>query len=157
MHAANQRARTRSGPRPRGRLRHLWIAAVGTALATACALVLVPLTDASAAPSTNAESAGSLPACPFWDASVTPPARTVTPWVPPGQTASAVNFTSRPAAPTLTGTLANGEITPTPPASWPAGRFDIVYVFIRATRSDGWTFSQIPQMLLAGDSSSPIS
>ena len=112
MHAWNQRARTRSGPRPRGRP-HLWIAAVGTALATACALVLVPLTDASAAPSPRAESASSLPACPFWDASVTPPARTVTPWVPPGQTASAVNFTSRPAAPTLTGTLANGEVTVT--------------------------------------------
>jgi len=50
-----------------------------------------------------------------------------------------------------------GQITPTPPKSWPAGRFDIVYVFTRATRGHGWAFAQIPQMLLAGDSSSPIS
>lgn len=50
-----------------------------------------------------------------------------------------------------------GQITPTPPASWPGGRYDIVYVFTRAPRGHGWTFTQIPQMLLAGDSSSPIS
>jgi 3D (Asp-Asp-Asp) domain-containing protein len=116
MHAAKRRARTRSGTAGR-RVSplHLWISSVGLALAAVCALVLAPLATASAAPASvsapGAEAASSLPACPFWDSSVTPPARTVTPWVPPLQTASAVNFTSRPAAPTITGTLANGAVT----------------------------------------------
>jgi 3D (Asp-Asp-Asp) domain-containing protein len=95
---------------------HLWISSVGLALAAVCALVLAPLASASAAVPTvasapRAEAASSLPACPFWASGITPPARTVTPWVPPLQTASAVDFSSRPAAPTLTGTLANGEVT----------------------------------------------
>jgi 3D (Asp-Asp-Asp) domain-containing protein len=116
MHAAKRRARTRPGPAGR-RVSplHLWISSVGLALAAVCALVLAPLASASAAPvivsAPGAESASSLPACPFWDSGVTPLARTVSPWVPPLQTASAVNFTSRPAAPALTGTLANGEVT----------------------------------------------
>jgi hypothetical protein len=30
-------------------------------------------------------------------------------------------------------------------------------VFTRAADGEGWTFTQVPQMLLAGDSSDPIS
>ena len=104
-------------PRPAGRRpspRYLWIAAIGTALISLCALVLAPLADAAPAASFSSirsEAATALPECPFWDASVTPPARSVTPWVAPSQTAGAVNFSTRPAAPTLTGTLANGSVT----------------------------------------------
>ena len=112
--AKNHRARIRSGPRTAARARY-WLAAVATALVAVCALVLAPLSTASAAPadSARAESASSLPACPFWDSSVTPPARTVSPWIPPLQTASAVDFSSRAAAPTLTGVLSNGSVTVT--------------------------------------------
>jgi hypothetical protein len=41
------------------------------------------------------------------------------------------------------------------PAKWPGGRFDMVWVL---DSSDGtnWTFSQVPQMLLQGDSGQPI-
>ena len=43
---------------------------------------------------------------------------------------------------------------PTVPKKWPDHRFDIVWVL----DADGanWKFSQIPQLLLAGDSSKPI-
>ncbi|WP_228554415.1 hypothetical protein [Catenulispora pinisilvae] len=49
-----------------------------------------------------------------------------------------------------------GPVTPTPPKSWPGERFDIVYVFTRVS-GGGWTFTQVPQMLLAGDLPTPIS
>ncbi|WP_228563670.1 hypothetical protein [Catenulispora rubra] len=49
-----------------------------------------------------------------------------------------------------------GQVTPKPPASWPGARFDIVYVFTRVPGTGGWTFTQVPQSLLAGDLSSPI-
>ncbi|MEZ0110024.1 broad specificity phosphatase PhoE [Catenulispora sp. EB89] len=49
-----------------------------------------------------------------------------------------------------------GQVTPKPPTSWPGARFDIVYVFTRAAGTGGWTFTQVPQSLLAGDLSSPI-
>ena len=42
-----------------------------------------------------------------------------------------------------------GSITPLPPAQWSADRFDMVWVFART--STGWAFSQVPQLLLAGD------
>lgn len=42
-----------------------------------------------------------------------------------------------------------GSITPLPPPQWSADRFDVVWVFART--SVGWTFSQVPQLLLAGD------
>jgi hypothetical protein len=43
-----------------------------------------------------------------------------------------------------------GPVTPGPPLSWPGSRFDMVYVFTRAGAA--WTFAQVPQMVLAGDS-----
>ncbi|MEC3917596.1 hypothetical protein [Nocardia sp. CDC160] len=45
-------------------------------------------------------------------------------------------------------------IAPAPPKSWPDDRFDIVYVLTR--NGTGWTFTQVPQMLIAGDSPAPI-
>ena len=48
-----------------------------------------------------------------------------------------------------------GAVSPPPPASWPDDRFDMVWVFTRT--SGGWTFTQVPQLLLAGDSATPIS
>ncbi|MFI1920004.1 hypothetical protein [Nocardia sp. NPDC020380] len=50
---------------------------------------------------------------------------------------------------------AMGTITPAPPKTWPGDRFDIVYVLRRL--STGWSFTQVPQLLLAGDSPQPIS
>ena len=102
MHASTRRSR-------------LWLAAVATAAAASCALVLGPLAAADAAPvpASHAAAANSLPACPFWAAGITPPARSTSPWVPPLQTAPAVDFATRAAAPTLTGTLANGQVTVT--------------------------------------------
>jgi 3D (Asp-Asp-Asp) domain-containing protein len=70
------------------------------------------LTTANAAPvTTTADVNASLPSCPFWASGITPPARSTTPWTAPLQTAPAVNFSTRPAAPTLSGTLVNGSIT----------------------------------------------
>jgi 3D (Asp-Asp-Asp) domain-containing protein len=88
--------------------------ALGAALAAALGvslLVLTPLITTASAASLTADSASSLPACPFWDAGITPPARSVTPWVQPLQTAPAVNFSTRPAAPALTGTLSGGSVS----------------------------------------------
>jgi len=42
----------------------------------------------------------------------------------------------------------------TVPQQWPGQRFDIVWVFDR--QGSGWSFSQVPQLLLSGDSSQPI-
>jgi hypothetical protein len=47
-----------------------------------------------------------------------------------------------------------GEITPVPPAHWPGDRYDVVWTFTR--NGTGWTFAQVPQMLLAGDLPYPI-
>ncbi|SEU29531.1 hypothetical protein [Stigmatella erecta] len=40
------------------------------------------------------------------------------------------------------------------PSQWPDGRFDMVFVFTRS--SAGYTFAQVPQLLLPGDSSKPF-
>jgi hypothetical protein len=45
-----------------------------------------------------------------------------------------------------------GETEGAPP--WDYERYDLVWVFDR--QEDGWAFSQVPQLLLAGDSSEPI-
>ena len=48
-----------------------------------------------------------------------------------------------------------GKVHPAPPKQWPGHRFDIVWVFTR--KHDGtWKFSQVPQLLLAGDKHSVI-
>jgi hypothetical protein len=44
---------------------------------------------------------------------------------------------------------------PAVPATWPENRFDVVWILDR--KADGWTFSQRPQLLLAGDIAEPIS
>ncbi|MEO6956970.1 MAG: hypothetical protein ABI137_09555 [Antricoccus sp.] len=47
-----------------------------------------------------------------------------------------------------------GSVIPTPPPTWPDSRFDMVYVFIRS--GDHWVFTQVPQLLMAGDHPEPI-
>lgn len=47
-----------------------------------------------------------------------------------------------------------GPVSPTPPPTWPDSRFDMVYVFTRA--GDHWKFTQVPQLLMAGDSAQPL-
>jgi len=47
-----------------------------------------------------------------------------------------------------------GVVHPTPPSVWPGERFDVVWVFTRA--GEGWSFTQVPQLLLAGDIATPI-
>ena len=42
------------------------------------------------------------------------------------------------------------------PSSWPSTRFDVVFVFDLDTNSGGYTFSQVPQLLLYQDSPDPI-
>jgi hypothetical protein len=43
----------------------------------------------------------------------------------------------------------------TAPQNWPSERFDVVFAFAPAP-GGGWVFSQVPELLLAGDSSSII-
>lgn len=54
--------------------------------------------------------------------------------------------------PSLVGCLPDA---PAAPAHWPDDRYDMVWVFDRTPR--GWSFTQLPQLLLAGDSAIPIS
>jgi broad specificity phosphatase PhoE len=42
------------------------------------------------------------------------------------------------------------------PQKWPSNRFDVVWIFSRAVANAPWTFSQAPQLLLSGDSSTVI-
>ena len=110
---------------PLARRMRLWLAATATAAVALCTLLLGAPANASANANASADASvnasavqaadatSSLPACPFWAAGITPPARTTTPWVAPLQTSPAVNFTTRPAAPTITGSLVNGQVTVT--------------------------------------------
>jgi len=40
------------------------------------------------------------------------------------------------------------------PQKWPGSRFDVVWIFER--QGNGWSFAQVPQLLLSGDSPQPI-
>ncbi|MEY9844369.1 3D (Asp-Asp-Asp) domain-containing protein [Streptacidiphilus sp. BW17] len=92
----------------------LWFAAMAAAAVVVALSSLLLGSPASASTTTRQpQAASSLPACPFWASGITPPPRTTTPWVPPLQTASAVDFSTRPAAPTISGTLTNGQVTVT--------------------------------------------
>jgi hypothetical protein len=42
------------------------------------------------------------------------------------------------------------------PQFWAENRFDLVWVFDQDIGSGEWSFHQVPQRLLAGDSSEPI-
>ena len=42
------------------------------------------------------------------------------------------------------------------PQHWPGNRFDLVWVFDRPDQSGMWSFAQVPQRLLPGDSADPI-
>ena len=42
------------------------------------------------------------------------------------------------------------------PQKWPPDCFDVVWIFARAAATAAWTFSQAPQLLLPGDSSTVI-
>jgi len=53
--------------------------------------------------------------------------------------------------PSLVAALPNSPVVP---KMWPDNRFDMVWVLDRT--DTGWSFSQVPQLLLAGDSASPI-
>ena len=56
-----------------------------------------------------------------------------------------------------TPTIARGfaPVNTTPPDEWPANRFDVVWVLTQTT--DGWLFTQIPELVLPGDQTSAIS
>jgi broad specificity phosphatase PhoE len=46
--------------------------------------------------------------------------------------------------------------TTTCPQQWPDARFDLVWVLDQPTPAGIWTFAQVPQLLLPGDSNAPI-
>jgi hypothetical protein len=59
--------------------------------------------------------------------------------------------------------LTNLDVHPTPPSpwpppKWPGARYDLVWVFdlVTTTQPSTWTFTQVPQLLLSGDSSEVI-
>jgi broad specificity phosphatase PhoE len=47
-----------------------------------------------------------------------------------------------------------GQVDPPTPLDWADDRFDMVWTFTRVAH--GWRFTQIPQLLLAGDRSDPL-
>lgn len=44
----------------------------------------------------------------------------------------------------------------TAPQNWPGDRFDLIWVFDLDDKSKTYSFKQVPQCLLAGDSDKPI-
>jgi hypothetical protein len=42
------------------------------------------------------------------------------------------------------------------PQKWPGDRFDLVWIFDRPSGAGNWSFNQVPQLLLAGDSATTI-
>jgi hypothetical protein len=46
--------------------------------------------------------------------------------------------------------------TTTCPQKWPGSRFDVVWIFDRQIAAGGWSFAQVAQRLLSGDSAQPI-
>jgi hypothetical protein len=56
------------------------------------------------------------------------------------------------AIPTIANAILGDETTA--PQHWPGDRFDMVWVF--DLQGSGWKFTQVPQMVLAGDSPTPI-
>jgi hypothetical protein len=46
--------------------------------------------------------------------------------------------------------------TTTCPQKWPDDRFDLVWVLDQVDPSGSWSFAQVPQLLLSGDSPDPI-
>jgi hypothetical protein len=56
--------------------------------------------------------------------------------------------------PEIAATILGNEKTS--PSAWPEDRFDLIWVFDLDRRSGRYSFRQVPQMLLAGDSRSPI-
>jgi hypothetical protein len=42
------------------------------------------------------------------------------------------------------------------PQKWPGDRFDLVWVLDRTGSTDRWSLTQVPQLLLSGDSAKPI-
>jgi len=51
--------------------------------------------------------------------------------------------------------LITGNST-TCPQKWPGERFDVVWVLDRTDAAAAWSFAQVPQLLLSGDSPQPI-
>jgi hypothetical protein len=56
--------------------------------------------------------------------------------------------------PTIVNAIVGNDTTC--PQKWPGDRFDMVWVFDRKPSGSGWDFSQVPQLLLSGDSNAPI-
>jgi hypothetical protein len=55
----------------------------------------------------------------------------------------------------MLGNILSGNAT-TCPQLWPEDRFDVIWVFDRASDAVAWTFTQVPQKLLPGDRAEPI-
>jgi hypothetical protein len=58
------------------------------------------------------------------------------------------------AIPDVAGLICNNTVPY--PKTWPDDRFDLVWVFDRGADTQPWVFTQVPQLLLAGDSSAVL-
>jgi hypothetical protein len=47
-----------------------------------------------------------------------------------------------------------GSVSPNPPDTWPDDRFDVIWTLTATV--DGWTFGQLPEMVLPGDQTQTI-